>query len=255
MNERWTRIRRRLGATVGLTLVVMLVAAWHIDVAGSSACQQDGTYLVTFEAESWDASHPATVTWDSPNPVTVPGTATSATNTAHATWSDSDETDAKTVTVYLDGTCMPPVTTTQLTTSVTQPTITTSVTQPTTTTSVTQPTTTTSVTQPTTTTTVTQPRTTTSVTQPTTTTTVTQPRTTTTVTETVSPTSITSTTRRSSTTSPVFAPTTVRPGGTAFTGVEHVVPLGAVALMLMTGGSGLLWAGSRRKRDQDQDEE
>jgi len=25
--------------------------------------------------------------------------------------------------------------------------------------------------------------------------------------------------------------------------------------MLMTGGSGLLWAGSRRKRDQDQDEE
>jgi len=219
MNERWTRIRRRLGATVGLTLVVMLVAAWHIDVAGSSACQQDGTYLVTFEAESWDASHPATVTWDSPNPVTVPGTATSATNTAHATWSDSDETDAKTVTVYLDGTCMPPVTTTQLTTSVTQPTITTS------------------------------------VTQPTTTTTVTQPRTTTTVTETVSPTSITSTTRRSSTTSPVFAPTTVRPGGTAFTGVEHVVPLGAVALMLMTGGSGLLWAGSRRKRDQDQDEE
>jgi len=237
MNERWTRIRRRLGATVGLTLVVMLVAAWHIDVAGSSACQQDGTYLVTFEAESWDASHPATVTWDSPNPVTVPGTATSATNTAHATWSDSDETDAKTVTVYLDGTCMPPVTTTQLTTSVTQPT---------TTTSVTQPTITTSVTQPTTTTTVTQPRTTT---------TVTQPRTTTTVTETVSPTSITSTTRRSSTTSPVFAPTTVRPGGTAFTGVEHVVPLGAVALMLMTGGSGLLWAGSRRKRDQDQDEE
>ncbi len=50
-------------------------------------------------------------------------------------------------------------------------------------------------------------------------------------------------------------PTTVSPGGTAFTGVENVVPLGAIALMLMTSGSGLLWAGSRRRRDHDQDEE
>ena len=47
------------------------------------------------------------------------------------------------------------------------------------------------------------------------------------------------------------APTTVRPGGTAFTGVEDVVPLGVVALTLLTGGSGLLWAGSRRRRDED----
>ena len=39
-------------------------------------------------------------------------------------------------------------------------------------------------------------------------------------------------------------PTTVSPGGTAFTGVENVVPIGAIALMLMTSGSGLLWAGS-----------
>ena len=51
------------------------------------------------------------------------------------------------------------------------------------------------------------------------------------------------------------APTTVSPGGTAFTGVENVVPIGAIALMLMTSGTGLLWAGSRRKRDQNQDEE
>jgi hypothetical protein len=58
----------------------------------------------------------------------------------------------------------------------------------------------------------------------------------------------TSTTR---TTTPVVAPTTVRPGGTAFTGVENVVPLGAIALMLMTGGSGLLWLGSRRRRNED----
>ena len=50
------------------------------------------------------------------------------------------------------------------------------------------------------------------------------------------------------TTEPSVAPTTVSPGGTAFTGVENVVPIGAIALMLMTSGSGLLWAGSRRKR-------
>jgi len=51
-------------------------------------------------------------------------------------------------------------------------------------------------------------------------------------------------------------PTTVTPGGTAFTGVEDVVPIGALALMLMTSGSGLLWAGSRRRRQdgsEDQD--
>jgi hypothetical protein len=51
------------------------------------------------------------------------------------------------------------------------------------------------------------------------------------------------------------APATIQPpGGTAFTGVQNVVPLGAVALMLLTAGSGLMWVGSRRKRagdDQD----
>jgi len=35
----------------------------------------------------------------------------------------------------------------------------------------------------------------------------------------------------------------------AFTGVENVVPIGAVALVLLTGGSGLLWFG-RRKDDE-----
>jgi len=46
----------------------------------------------------------------------------------------------------------------------------------------------------------------------------------------------------------------VTPGGTAFTGLENVVPLGAITLLLMTGGSGLLWAGSRRRRNkQDED--
>jgi hypothetical protein len=46
----------------------------------------------------------------------------------------------------------------------------------------------------------------------------------------------------------------VTPGGTAFTGLENVVPLGAISLLLMTGGSGLLWVGSRRRRNkQDED--
>jgi hypothetical protein len=49
-------------------------------------------------------------------------------------------------------------------------------------------------------------------------------------------------------------PTTVTPGGTAFTGIENVVPLGAIALMLMTGGSGLMWAGSRRRRKDDDED-
>jgi uncharacterized repeat protein (TIGR01451 family) len=69
---------------------------------------------------------------------------------------------------------------------------------------------------------------------------------------TVAPTTI----HKSTTTPDEVLPTTVRPGGTAFTGVENVVPIGAIALMLMTSGSGLLWAGSRRRRhDGSQDED
>jgi hypothetical protein len=135
------------------------------------------------------------------------------------------------------------------------PQTTTTTTVPTTTTTV--PTTTTTV--PTTTTTV--PTTTTTV--PTTTTTVpgggggggggtTTVPVTTTTTPTVGPTTVQPSTK---TKSPNVAPTTVSPRGTAFTGVENVVPIGAIALMLMTSGTGLLWAGSRRKRDQNQDEE
>jgi hypothetical protein len=75
---------------------------------------------------------------------------------------------------------------------------------------------------------------------------------TTTTTPTVGPTTVQPST---TTKSPNVAPTTVSPRGTAFTGVENVVPIGAIALMLMTSGTGLLWAGSRRKRDQNQDEE
>jgi len=115
--------------------------------------------------------------------------------------------------------------------------------------------TTTTTTVPTTTTTV--PTTTTTV--PTTTTTVPGgggggPTTTTTTIPTVAPTTIHKTTATETTTDEVLA-TTVRPGGTAFTGVENVVPIGAIALMLMTSGSGLLWAGSRRRRRDGSEDE
>jgi hypothetical protein len=87
--------------------------------------------------------------------------------------------------------------------------------------------------------------------------TTTQPvaATTTTQSPTVRPTSITSTKSRTTTATPVVAPTTVRPGGTAFTGLENVVPFGAIALMLMTGGSGLLWVGSRRRRQNTENKD
>jgi hypothetical protein len=58
----------------------------------------------------------------------------------------------------------------------------------------------------------------------------------------------------SSTTTPLVAARTVSPGGTAFTGLENVVPMGTIALVLMTGGSGLMWAGSRRRRHEGDDE-
>ena len=195
----------------------------------------------------------------------VNGPNTTAANTnAVATWTwDDSKGDPPTPILTLSHceggttttttTTVPTTTTTVPTTTTTVPTTTTTV--PTTTTTV--PTTTTTV--PTTTTTV--PTTTTTV--PTTTTTVpgggggggggtTTVPVTTTTTPTVGPTTVQPST---TTKSPNVAPTTVSPRGTAFTGVENVVPIGAVALMLMTSGTGLLWAGSRRRRDQNQDEE
>jgi hypothetical protein len=128
-----------------------------------------------------------------------------------------------------------------------------------TTTTTTVPTTTTTV--PTTTTTV--PTTTTTVPTTTTTTTTTTgggggggtttvaPTSTTTSSPTIAPTTV----HQSKSETESVAPTTVRAGGTAFTGVEDVVPLGVVALTLLTGGSGLLWAGSRRRRNEDDGDE
>jgi uncharacterized repeat protein (TIGR01451 family) len=68
--------------------------------------------------------------------------------------------------------------------------------------------------------------------------------------------SVAPTTIHKSTATDEVLPTTVTPGGTAFTGVEDVVPIGAIALTLMTSGSGLLWAGARRRRrDGSEDED
>jgi hypothetical protein len=86
-----------------------------------------------------------------------------------------------------------------------------------------------------------------------TTTTTTPPATTTTTTPPiVAPTTVHNT---STTAAAEVLPTTVRPGKLAFTGIEDVVPIGALALTLMTTGSGLLWAGSRRRRHDGSEDE
>ena len=78
------------------------------------------------------------------------------------------------------------------------------------------------------------------------------PTTTTTTPPTVAPTTIHNT---STTPAAEVLPTTVRPGKLAFTGIEDVVPIGALALTLVTTGSGLLWAGSRRRRHDGSEDE
>ena len=200
------------------------------------------------------------------NPPTTTTTVPTTTTTVPTTTTKTTTTEPTTTTTEPTTTTTEPTTTTTKTTTTTTKTTTTYPTTTTTVPTTTEPTTTT--TEPTTTTT--EPTTTTTVpttTEPTTTTT--EPTTTTTKTTTTYPTITTAvpttTTRTKSptvgpttvepSTDPTVAPTTVSPGGTAFTGVENVVPLGAIALLLMTSGSGLLWAGSRRKRDQDQDKE
>jgi hypothetical protein len=82
-------------------------------------------------------------------------------------------------------------------------------------------------------------------------TTTTPPSLTTTTSPTVGPTTV----QPSETETETVAPTTVGPGKLAFTGLEDVVPIGALALTLMTTGSGLLWAGARRRRSTDAEDE
>ena len=82
-------------------------------------------------------------------------------------------------------------------------------------------------------------------------TTTTPPSLTTTTSATVGPTTV----QPSETETETVAPTTVGPGKLAFTGLEDIVPIGALALTLMTTGSGLLWAGARRRRSTDAEDE
>lgn len=113
-------------------------------------------------------------------------------------------------------------------------------------------TTTDTTTTETTTTETTTSSTTATTTTPGTTTTTPAGTSTTTESPTVSPTTVTPS---ETTDIPTVNPTTVQPPGeTAFTGPEDVVPIGALALMLLTTGSGLLWAGSRRRREGMQDQ-
>ncbi len=77
---------------------------------------------------------------------------------------------------------------------------------------------------------------------------------------TVSPTTFTPTptptATATSTGPPTVHPTTVEPtdpGGIAFTGVSNTVGLAALALTLLTTGTGLLWIGRRRREDDPTD--
>jgi hypothetical protein len=47
---------------------------------------------------------------------------------------------------------------------------------------------------------------------------------------------------------PTQPPTSTRPQGTAFTGLNDTVPLALAALLMLLAGSGLLWLGARRSR-------
>jgi hypothetical protein len=172
---------------------------------------------------------------------------------AFATWTWNEAGDRPSPVLTISG-CAGTTTTTT-----TSPPTTTTTTTPTTTTTTPTTTTTTPTTTTTTPTTTTTTPTTTTTTPTTTTTTpgggggtTTAPTTTTTTTPIVAPTTVHNT---STTPAAEVLPTTVRPGKLAFTGIEDVVPIGAIALMLMTSGSGLLWAGSRRRRHDGSEDE
>ena len=291
--QRNTNQSRRLTAAglIAVTAATLLMMAWvilptaafastqqttwnHKNGAGFVPCT--GTTLWILTGFGNDATHVSNVSISvngGPSiPMTpqgnnfkadVPGPATNALNTnAVVTWTWDDSAPVPTKIVLTISHCTPGTTTTTTPTTTTT-TKTTTTTTPTTTT--TTPTTTTKTTTTTTPTTTTKTTTTTTPTTTTTTptTTTTTPgggggggtTTTTTTVPTVAPTTIHKSTTTETTTDEVLA-TTVRPGGTAFTGVENVVPIGAIALMLMTSGSGLLWAGARRRRlDGSEDED
>ena len=262
------------GTLLMMTWVILPTAAfastqqttWNqINGAGFVPCS--GTTLWIFTGLGNDATHVSNVSISVnggpsiPMPpqgnnfkADVPGPATNALNTnAVVTWTWDDSRPVPTKVVLTISHCTPGTTTTTTpTTTTTTPTTTT--TTPTTTTKTTTTTTPTTTTTTPTTTTKTTTTTTPTTTTTTPTTTTTTPgggggggtTTTTTTIPTVAPTTVHNTS--SATTTDEVLPTTVRPGGTAFTGVEDVVPIGTLALILMTSGSGLLWAGARRRR-------
>lgn len=147
-----------------------------------------------------------------------------------------NENHCLTVTVSPTTTVPPTTTPPPSTTTVTVPTTTTATETETTSTS-------TTTTPPATTTTAPPSSSTTTTTPPVTSTTTAPPTTTTSDVPVMEPT-------KSNSNGPSNDGTTSeQPDKLAFTGVENVVPLGSIALGLLTGGSGLLWLG--RKRDDE----
>jgi hypothetical protein len=286
--EHKTNQSRRLTAAglIAVTAATLLMMAWAIFPTAALASQQisvNSGSLSSHEcnADEWhfvinqidvEANAPATihVTWANGSSADLTlakftggvahyfsfanlnSTVTSATATIYDGWSGSFNLS--------HGPCGTPTTTTTTTTTPTTTTTTPTTTTTTPTTTTTTPTTTT--TTPTTTTTTPTTTTTTPTTTTTTpgggggggTTTTTPPASTTPITTPpiVAPTTVHNT---STTATAEVLPTTVRPGKLAFTGIEDVVPIGALALTLMTTGSGLLWAGSRRRRHDGSEDE
>jgi cobalamin biosynthesis Mg chelatase CobN len=126
-NERRIEMRRILKATAVAGAFVLITAApalaWHITVQGSAICDEaSGNYVITWTIGNWNASHPANVTASSTTggsysgsvgnsasfQEVVPGTTTSSTLTANATWSGSNETDSKSASVSTGGDCRAP---------------------------------------------------------------------------------------------------------------------------------------------------
>jgi hypothetical protein len=120
-------MRRILKATAVAGAFVLATAApalaWHITVQGSAICDEpSGNYVITWTIGNWNASHPANVTASSTTggsyagsvgssasfQEVVPGTTTSSTLTANATWSGSRETDSKSASVSTGGDCQAP---------------------------------------------------------------------------------------------------------------------------------------------------
>jgi hypothetical protein len=283
--ERNTKQSRRLTAAglIAVTAATLLMMAWAIfPTAAFADVPWDGNGVVNghFKDERCDAQNTPYIFWvftgDPAQGETVVhltvnnGAPITMVQQGQGSWhATSPFFDLATLTASVDGVggnltishgCPGETTTSTSTTPTSTSTTATSTSTTATTTSTTA--TSTSTTATTTSTTATSTTTTTPTTTTTTTpgggggggTTATTPPASTTPTTTaiVAPTTVHNT---STTVTAEVLPTTVRPGKLAFTGIEDVVPIGALALTLMTTGSGLLWAGSRRRRQDGSEDE